>query len=357
MNRHLQGIVRKYLSHDEAVSLFLLLVFSTLAIVFLGGMLIPVIAAVVIAYILQGLVDKLTFMRVPNPLAILLAYGVFIGFVGLMVLTLAPLIWKQAVTLVSEAPQILRTLNSHLETVVEQYPQVLSPDLVDSLYRNITEEAGKFTQWALSSSLSGLMDVAVLLVYAVLVPILVFFMLKDRRTLTASIGRLLPDRRKTLNEVWKEVDHQCSAYIRGKTIEILIVGIVSYIALKVMGMPYSALLGLLIGLSVVIPFVGAAVVTIPVTLIALSTFGPGTEFLWVMMVYGIIQALDGNVLTPLLFSEVNNLHPVVIIVAVLLFGGIWGLWGVFFAIPLATLVRAVMDAWPVHLDEEPAALD
>ena len=64
------------------------------------------------------------------------------------------------------------------------------------------------------------------------------------------------------------------------------------------------------------------------------------------MVYGFIQFLDGNLLVPLLFSEVVNLHPVAIIVAVLLFGGIWGFWGVFFAIPLATLVKAVYNAWP-----------
>ena len=71
--------------------------------------------------------------------------------------------------------------------------------------------------------------------------------------------------------------------------------------------------------------------------------------MWVMIAYGIIQALDGNVLVPILFSEAVNLHPVAIIVAVLVFGGFWGLWGVFFAIPLATLVKAILSAWPKEL--------
>ena len=62
--------------------------------------------------------------------------------------------------------------------------------------------------------------------------------------------------------------------------------------------------------------------------------------------YGVIQALDGNVLVPFLFSEAVNLHPIAIILAVIVFGGMWGLWGVFFAIPLATLVKAVLNAWP-----------
>jgi putative permease len=64
-----------------------------------------------------------------------------------------------------------------------------------------------------------------------------------------------------------------------------------------------------------------------------------------MIAYAIIQILDGNLLAPLLLSEVVNLHPVAIVVAVLLFGGLWGLWGLFFAVPLATLINAVIKAW------------
>jgi putative permease len=74
----------------------------------------------------------------------------------------------------------------------------------------------------------------------------------------------------------------------------------------------------------------------------------------VVLAYGIVQALDGNVLVPLLFSEAVNLHPVAIIVAVLVFGGLWGLWGVFFAIPLATLVKAVLNAWPTAQKQQEA---
>jgi putative permease len=77
----------------------------------------------------------------------------------------------------------------------------------------------------------------------------------------------------------------------------------------------------------------------------------GAEFGYVMIAYAIIQILDGNLLVPLLFSEAVNLHPVTIIISVIFFGGIWGLWGVFFAIPLATLVKAVLNAWPSTLME------
>jgi putative permease len=98
----------------------------------------------------------------------------------------------------------------------------------------------------------------------------------------------------------------------------------------------------------VIPYIGAAVVTLPVAIIAFFQWGWSDYFFYLMLAYGVIQALDGNVLVPLLFSEAVNLHPVAIIVAVLVFGGLWGFWGVFFAIPLATLIKAVMNAWPQH---------
>lgn len=85
-------------------------------------------------------------------------------------------------------------------------------------------------------------------------------------------------------------------------------------------------------------------VTIPVVGVALFQFGAGTEFWSCFAVYLIIQALDGNLLVPVLFSEAVNLHPLVIILSVVIFGGLWGFWGVFFAIPLATLIKAVIHA-------------
>ena len=99
-------------------------------------------------------------------------------------------------------------------------------------------------------------------------------------------------------------------------------------------------------LSVLIPYIGAALVTLPVALIGFVQWGWTNEFWYLMLAYGIIQALDGNVLVPLLFSEAVNLHPVSIIIAVLVFGSVWGVWGVFFAIPLATLIKAILNAWP-----------
>jgi putative permease len=195
------------------------------------------------------------------------------------------------------------------------------------------------------------------LIYLVLVPILVFFLLKDKELLIGWGSNFLPRDRRLTYEVWVEVDRQIGNYVQGKLLEILIVGVVTWIAFRFLGLQYAVLLAALTGVSVLIPYVGATVVTLPVALVAYFQFGLAPAFYYVLLAYGIIQFLDGNLLVPVLFSEVVNLHPVAIIAAILLFGGLWGFWGVFFAIPLATVIQAILGAWPRDLVVGPALQD
>lgn len=142
------------------------------------------------------------------------------------------------------------------------------------------------------------------------------------------------------------MNQQITNYIRGKVIEMVIVGICTYIAFIFLGLRYSLFLSVFVGISVLIPYIGAVVITIPVVLVTLFQWGIGPDFWTLLIAYLIVQGLDGNLLVPLLFSEAVNLHPLVIILSVVVFGGLWGFWGVFFAIPLATLIKAVMHVWP-----------
>jgi putative permease len=132
--------------------------------------------------------------------------------------------------------------------------------------------------------------------------------------------------------------------------------IASFAVFWLMGLNYALLLAVLMGLSVIIPYVGATLVTFPVMLVAFFQWGMSDEFGYLLLAYAIVQAIDAVFLIPLLFSEVVNLHPVAIIVAILFFGGMWGFWGIFFAIPLATLVKAILNAWPRNSQESLDAL-
>jgi putative permease len=217
---------------------------------------------------------------------------------------------------------------------------------IEKMLGSFSSELVGVGQKLVSVSLSSAIDAFTVLVYLVVVPLLVFFLLKDKEQIVQWFRRFVPEERGLAYSVWKEVDAKMGNYIRGKMLEIVIVGVATFIPLKYMGMNYAATMSLLVGLSVIIPYVGAVAVTIPVAMIAWFQWGASSEFVYLMIAYLVVQFLDGNILVPLLFSEVVNMHPAAIIIAVLFFGGMWGVWGVFFAIPLATLVQAVINSWP-----------
>ncbi|RON12762.1 MULTISPECIES: AI-2E family transporter [Pseudomonas] len=346
MFKVLRDWIQRYFSDEEAVVLAVLLFLAFTAVLTLGGMLAPVLAGMVLAYLMQGLVVTLERLRVPGGVAVGLVFALFMGLLLVFIIIVVPLLWHQLITLFNELPGMLAKWQSLLLLLPERYPHLVSDEQVLQAIEVARGEIGKFGQWALTFSLSSLPLLVNIMIYLVLVPILVFFFLKDREMIGQWVRGYLPRERALITRVAQEMNRQIANYIRGKVIEIFICGGVTYIAFVALGLNYSALLALLVGVSVVVPYVGAVVVTVPVLLIALFQWGWSDQFIYLMAVYGIIQTLDGNVLVPLLFSEAVNLHPVAIICAVLLFGGLWGFWGVFFAIPLATLFKAVLDAWP-----------
>ncbi|OCR23384.1 permease [Pseudomonas syringae] len=346
MFKVLRDWVQRYFSDEEAVVLAVLLFLAFTIVLTLGGMLAPVLAGLVLAFLMQGLVNLLERLRVPEGGAVALVFTLFMGALLVFLLVLVPLLWHQLITLFNELPGMLAKWQSLLLLLPERYPHLVSDEQVLRAIEAARGEIGKFGQWALTFSLSSLPLLVNIMIYLVLVPILVFFFLKDREVIGRWARGYLPRERALITRVAEEMNRQIANYIRGKVIEIFVCGGVTYIAFVALGLNYAALLAMLVGVSVVVPYIGAVVVTVPVALIALFQWGWSDQFIYLMAVYGVIQALDGNVLVPLLFSEAVNLHPVAIICAVLLFGGLLGFWGVFFAIPLATLFKAVLDAWP-----------
>ncbi|WP_105254534.1 AI-2E family transporter [Pseudoalteromonas sp. T1lg75] len=341
---------RKF-SDPHSVTLLLLLLSSFAVLYFFGALLMPVLVAVVIAYLLDWPVVRLQRVGLSRTLATIVVVSLFCSLVIGTLFGFGPILWQQTSNLLQEAPTMLEQGKHYLMHLPIDYPTLITPEQVRTLVASVESKAMEFGQVLVSVSLTSLKDVVAWLIYLVLVPLLVFFMLKDKTQLLHSVSALLPAQRRLIQQVWLEMNQQIMNYIRGKVFEILIVGGVSFVVFTIFDLRYAALLGVLVGLSVLIPFIGAALVTIPVAAVALFQFGVSSEFWSVLVAYGIIQALDGNVLVPLLFSEAVDLNPVFIIMAVLFFGGLWGFWGVFFAIPLASLVRALANAWSSTLED------
>jgi len=342
---------QKNFSDPQVVILaFLLVVFAFVFLTF-GDVLVPVIAAIVISYVLEGAVGKLQRLGLPRMLAVISIFILFIFSIMLLTLGMLPLIIDQLVQLVKELPNMIGAGQKLLMELPQQYPLISEKQIAD-VVSFVNTEIASMGQQILSISLSSVVDVFTLLVYMVVVPLLIFFFLQDKENIINWLTRFLPNDMGLASKVWSDVDVKIGNYVRGKILEILVVGFATYIPLAIMGMDYAALLSLLVGLSVIIPFVGAVAVSIPVVLIAFFQWGLTADFVTLIIAYSVVQFLDGNLLVPLLFSEVVNIHPAAIIIAVLVFGGLWGVWGVFFAIPLATLVQAVINAWPVATEEQ-----
>lgn len=337
---------QRYLSEEEAVLLLVLLATAFVVMLAFGGILAPVFVAVILAYLMQGVANLLRNRGLPAELSVAVSTGLFLGGFLAVLFGLAPLVWRQLVALVREAPAMIEAGRKVLVTLPEEYPVLFTQQQVNELTSVIQAEMTTIGQMLVTKGLTSIPSMLALLVYLILIPLMVFFFLKDRDQLIGWFSGFLPDKRPLLDRIWQELNLQFANYARGKGIEVMIIGGASYLVFAIFSLNYAALLALLVGFSVIVPYIGATLVTLPVVVVAYAQFGVTPDFYWVVGAYLVIQVLDGNVLVPLLFSEAVNLHPVAIVIAVLFFGGLWGLWGVFFAIPLATLVNAILSAWP-----------
>ncbi|ELY4818383.1 AI-2E family transporter [Cronobacter malonaticus] len=337
---------RRRFSDPEAIALLAILVAGFCILFFLHGLLAPLLVAIVLAYLLEWPTSRLQRIGCSRGLAATLVLVLFIGIVLVMAFVVVPVAWQQGIYLIRDIPGMLNKLSDFAATLPQRFPALMDAGIIDAIAENMRTRIITLGDSVVKYSLASLVGLLTLAIYLILVPLMVFFLVKDKEQLLNAVRRVLPRNRGLAGQVWVEMNQQITNYIRGKVLEMIVVGVATWIGFLIFGLNYSLLLAVLVGISVLIPYIGAFMVTIPVVCVALFQFGMGTEFWSCFAVYLIIQGLDGNVLVPVLFSEAVNLHPLVIILSVVIFGGLWGFWGIFFAIPLATLIKAVVHAWP-----------
>jgi len=336
----------RYFTDPQTVIFAFILIIGFLLIVVMNAYLMPILIGIVIAYLFEGLVVRMGQINLNRTIAASFATTVILTAIILTLFVLLPLLSRQVSDLILELPSMLGEGQQLLSQLPQQYPEFVSTQQVEEILTFVRTEVTLLGQRVVSLSLASVVGVITFFVYLILLPLMVFFFLKDKELILGWLGGFLPDERRLVREVWTDLDIKIASYVRGKFLEILIIWVTSFIGFSLMGLNYAMLISLLVGISVIVPYVGATVVTIPVALIAFSQWGVTSDFVYVMVIYALIQFLDGNLLVPLLFSEVVNLHPIAIIVSVVFFGSLWGIWGVFFAIPLATFIQAVIKAWP-----------
>jgi len=340
------------LADTELVMLLSSLLGILALILFFGEILAPLLVAIALAYVLDTLVRFLTDRHMPHFTAVMLVFGTAMILLALTLITVVPLLTDQIIGLITHIPDYIKELRGATENLHQKYEiSWLNPEHIQRLLQN---NANEFQTWGtsmLKTSFALIPSIIALLVYMVLVPVLVFFLLKDKESILNWTASLLPNERSLLKRVWHELDTQIGNYIQGRFWESLAIGMLMWIVFAIMGHKYALLLGVLTGVSVWIPFVGAAVVTFPVMFLSIVQWGLSDMALYAILAYGAVQTFDANIVIPWLFSEIVDLHPVAIIMAVLVFGSFWGFIGVFIAIPMAVLVQSVLSIFLERLHD------
>lgn len=342
---------RRRFSDPNVASLMIVMISFFIVIYFFYEILLPILIAVILSYLLETPIKFLIKKKIPRIIAVIFILLIFVSIVLLGAIILLPIIWQQGVSLVGNIPIMLTFVNKSLMALPEHYPELIDAGLFDSIIQNIKDKILEAGNSLLQYSIVSIVGLFNIIINSVIIPIMMFFLLKDKERILNYCSELLPKNRCILNRVAVEMDQQIGNYIVGSIIHIIILFSFMYVPFYFLGLDYALLLAFIMSISVIVPYIGVIISTIPFVIVALFQWGWSTEFAFAMVVYTVIQVIDGNVVVPLLFSEKLNLHPLVIILAVLIFGGLWGFWGIFFAIPLATLVKAIINAWPKNLSE------
>ncbi len=228
------------------------------------GLLMPVFVAVVLAYLLEGLVAKLEMRGVARLIAVHLVFFAFMAALGFVLFVLVPMVSEQTVQLVQHIPEIVSRTQAEIMRFPERHPELISETRIREIMFTIQQDLLKYGQDLISGSAQSFVGLVAVVIYLFLVPLMVFFFLKDKRLLLGWMLQFLPSDTSLSLRVWQEVDKQISNYVRGKFVEVFILWAISYLVFWWLGLNYAMLLAVLMGLSVVIPYVGATLVTFPV---------------------------------------------------------------------------------------------
>ena len=351
MLQDINNLFKKIFSNEETLVFAFLLIVACLILFFLGGILTPFLISIIFAYLLVGMQTRLSSIGVSNFLSLVITYCFFLLIGITLMVWLGPLVYQQLQSLILEIPKWVNAFMLFVQEIPSKYPEMISSEQITSFAQSLSGQITSISQDFLKVSITGIQNTLTIAINLALLPVLVYFLLFDRQSIIDSFLSILPKERAILNKVWIEMDEQLSNYARGKAIEILIVGMAAALIFMFFGLQYVALLSVLVGFSVLIPYIGAFLVTIPVAAVGLLQFGLTFDFWLLMSLYLILQILDGNILVPLLFSDAVKLHPIIIILAVFVFGGLFGFWGVFFAIPIATFIKAIWNSWPDQISK------
>ena len=317
------------------------------------GSLLPIIISVIVAELLFPIVSNLErylpgrerYPGIARLVTIAIVYIAFVALIAVLIyLTVQPII-KEVQEFIQVAPQIYEqakvTIGGLLQEFDRQVPAAVKAQL-DELLRSASGLIGKAALSLLTKTIGGVTGTISVIIGLVIVPFLLFYMLKDKEELVGGMYSILPENvsRHTSN-VLGLIDGVIGSYVRAQLISATIVGVLVFIGLFLLDVSFALTLGLLAGVLGLIPIIGAFIGAVPGLLVALAT-DPG-KLVWVALLYIVVQFVESNIISPRIQGRALRLHPIFIMITLIIASDIAGLWGVLVGVPLVAAARDVFS--------------
>lgn len=311
----------------------------------------PFALGLLLAYLLDPLIDYIETWKVPRTVAIA---GLVLGallVMGIVMLAIVPVLVDQIGALINNLPTYVGQVRGWLEEGVLPWLAGMgfqvSPETLPEALFGESMQAGQTLQRLLGGALevtSGLYIFLAQLLNLLLTPVVAFYLLKDYDSIVAWAGQLIPPRRRpALREFGSKLGAALSNYLRGQLAVSVSIGLLYGIGLGIAGIQYAALLGMVAGILSLIPYVGSILTMVIAGIVALLSPEPVSGLIKVLIVFAVVQLLDGNLITPKIMGERFGLHPVVIMFSVLVFAVLFGFVGLLIAVPLTAVLKVVVD--------------
>lgn len=311
--------------------------FAAVVIYALSPILAPFLAAAILAYILDPVVDRMEAYRVRRTLATTLTLMLLILAGALVLLIIIPLFIKESLLLAEQFPVLLEKAKSDWLPWIAQKTGIqvnLDSESIKTFLSENLQDAKGIAQNLFNSLKVGGLAVLGFLINLLLLPVVLFYLLRDWDKLVHNINEMVPRRweRKT-REIAAEVDAVLAEFLRGQLSVMVLMSVFYVTGLWLAGLQFALPIGLITGILVFVPYLGSITGFLLATVAALMQFQGLNGVVWVWAVFGIGQMLEGMVVTPWLVGDRIGLHPVAVIFALLAFGQLFGFFGVLLALP------------------------
>ena len=312
----------------------------------LSPILAPFLAGAILAYVLNPLVGRLTGRYLPRVVAVVLVLLFALALVAALALVILPLLIKELRMMSEQLPAFLAWVNQHLAPWLKERFAIdfqLDIDTVKQLAGGFLANNQDLVTGLLGSLRIGGLALLAFFVNVLLVPVVLFFLLRDWNTLVRHVDAMIPRHlHKRARSIFAEIDAVLAEFLRGQMIVMLVMSVYYAAALWLAGLEFALPIGVITGLLVIIPYVGAFTGILLGIIAAAMQFGTVAGVAWVALAFAIGQALEGMAITPLLVGERIGLHPVAVIFALLAFGQIFGFFGVLLALPASAALLVAL---------------